>query len=146
LILLDGGKGHVSVIKEVLSDMEIDIPVFGMAKDDYHKTRTLCDEENEISIAKEKQVYMLVYKIQEEVHRFTISKMRASKEKSLKKSVLEEIEGIGSEKAKRLLSHFKGLNALKNASLDEIKAVKGISEKNAEAVFNYFSDDGKEKL
>ena len=138
LILLDGGKGHVSVIKDTLRRMHIDIPVFGMAKDDYHKTRTLCDEAGEISIAKEKLVYTLVYKLQEEVHRFTISKMRASKEKSLKKSVLEEIDGIGKEKARKLLAHFKSLSALKKASLDEIKQVKGISEKNAESVFEYF--------
>ena len=146
LLLLDGGKGHVSVIKETLAKMHIDIPVFGMAKDDYHKTRTLCTETEEISIAKEKAVYMLIYKIQEEVHRFTISKMRASKEKSLKKSVLEEIDGIGKEKAKALLSHFKSLSALKKASLDEIKLVKGISEKNAEKVFMYFSKDKDDQL
>lgn len=144
LLLLDGGKGHVSVIKEVLKRMHVDIPVFGMAKDDYHKTRTLCTEDEEISIAKEKQVYMLVYKLQEEVHRFTVSKMRASKEKSLKRSVLEEIDGIGSEKAKKLLLHFKSLSALKKASLEEIKAVNGISEKNAENVYNYFlAEKGK---
>ncbi|MBE6718838.1 MAG: excinuclease ABC subunit UvrC [Ruminococcaceae bacterium] len=144
LILLDGGKGHVSVIKEVLRSMGMDIPVFGMAKDDYHKTRTLCDEQGEISIAKEKQVYMLIYKLQEEVHRFTISKMRASKEKSLKKSVLEDIDGIGKEKAKKILAHFKTLSALKKASLDEIRCVKGISDKNAKAVFDYFNGQ-KEK-
>ena len=141
LILLDGGKGHVSVIKEVLKKMGIDIPVFGMAKDDYHKTRTLCTEDEEISIAKEKQVYMLIYKLQEEVHRFTISKMRSSKEKTFRKSILEEIDGIGSEKAKKILAHFKSLSALKKASLEEIKMVKGISEKNAENVFKYFSAD-----
>lgn len=141
LILLDGGKGHVSVIKKLLADKGINIPVFGMAKDDYHKTRTLCDEENEISIAKEKQVYMFIYKLQEEVHRFTISKMRASKEKTMKKSSLEQIDGIGREKAKKLLAGFKSLSALKEASLDEIKAIKGISEKNAENVFNYFRQD-----
>ncbi len=138
LLLLDGGKGHVSVIKETLKNMGLDIPVFGMAKDDYHKTRTLCDEESEISIAKEKQVYTLIYKLQEEVHRFTISKMRSSKEKTLKKSVLEEIDGIGKEKAKKILLHFKSLSNIKKASLDEIKQVKGISAKNAEDIFNYF--------
>lgn len=138
LILLDGGKGHVSTVKEVLQKMKIDIPVFGMAKDDYHKTRTICDEDSEISIAKEKQVYTLVYKLQEEVHRFTISKMRASKEKTLKKSVLEDIDGIGREKARKILAHFKTLSALKKASLDEIKQVKGISAKNAESVYEYF--------
>ena len=145
LLLLDGGRGHVSVIREVLRNMHIDIPVFGMAKDDYHKTRTLCTEDGEISIAKEKQVYMLVYKLQEEVHRFTVSKMRASKEKSLKKSVLEEIDGIGCEKAKKLLAHFKSLSALKRASLDELRMVKGISAKNAEDVFNYFSAEKGEQ-
>ena len=138
LILLDGGKGHVSTVKETLAKLGLNIPVFGMAKDDYHKTRTICDEESEISIAKEKQVYALIYKLQEEVHRFTISKMRASKEKSMKKSVLEEIDGIGSEKAKKILAHFKTLTALKKASLDEIMQVKGISKKNAESVFEYF--------
>ena len=145
LLLLDGGRGHVSVIKEALSNMHVDIPVFGMAKDDYHKTRTLCTENEEISIAKEKSVYMLIYKIQEEVHRFTVSKMRASKEKTLKKSVLEEIDGIGKEKAKALLAHFKSLSALKDASAEEIKAVKGLSAKNAESVFMYFSKDGDDK-
>ena len=81
---------------------------------------------------------MFVYKLQEEVHRFTISKMRASKEKTMKKSSLEQIEGIGKEKAKKLLAHFKSLSALKEASLDEIKSVRGMSEKNAENVFNFF--------
>ena len=84
---------------------------------------------------------MLVYKLQEEVHRFTISKMRAAKEKTLKRSVLEEIDGIGGEKAKKLLAHFKSLSALKKASLEEIGSVKGISAKNAENVYNYFLKD-----
>ncbi len=138
LILLDGGKGHVSVIKDLLRRRNVNIPVFGMVKDDYHKTRTLCDEQDEISIGKEKQVYMFIYKLQEEVHRFTISKMRTSKEKTLKMSVLENINGIGKEKAKLLLKEFGGLSNIKKASLDELKSVKGISEKNAGAIFEYF--------
>lgn len=143
LILLDGGKGHVSVIKELMKELKLDIPVFGMTKDDYHKTRTLCDEGYEISIAKERQVYTFIYKLQEEVHRFTISKMRSSKEKTIKKSVLEEIDGIGKEKAKKLLAHFKGLGALKKASLEEIKQVKGISEKDAVNIYNYFLKESR---
>ena len=144
LILLDGGKGHVSVIKETLKSMNIDVSVFGMVKDEYHKTRMLCDENNEISIAKEKQVYALIYKLQEEVHRFTISKMRASKEKTMKRSSLEDIDGIGKEKARKLLLHFKTLSELKNASYEEIKSVKGISEKNARSVYEYFSKKQRE--
>ena len=134
LILLDGGKGHVGAVRKTLAEMGIDIPVFGMVKDDYHKTRTLCDDENEISIAKEKDVYMLLYALQEEVHRFTIGAMRSSKTKTLKKSVLEEIDGIGSEKAKKLLAHFGGLSKLKKATEDEIAKVPGISKKNASDV------------
>lgn len=143
LILLDGGKGHVSVIRELLCEMQLDIPVFGMVKDDYHKTRSLCDTESEISIAKEKQVYMLLYKLQEEVHRFTITKMRRSKEKTLKRSVLEDIEGIGSAKAKKILDHFKGLGALKKATAEEIASVNGISQKDADAVYKFLKEDKK---
>jgi excinuclease ABC subunit C len=84
---------------------------------------------------------MFIYKLQEEVHRFTISKMRSSKEKTLKKSLLENIDGIGSEKAKKLLKEFGGLSGVKNASLDELMKVKGISKKNARNVFEYFSKD-----
>jgi len=143
LILLDGGKGHVSVVRELLAKKNIDIPVFGMVKDDYHKTRTLCDDVDEISIAKEKQLFMFIYKLQEEVHRFTISKMRTSKEKTLKRSVLENIDGIGSEKAKKLLKEFGGLGGVKKASLDELRKVKGISENNALCVFEYFTKADK---
>ena len=79
LLLIDGGKGHVSVVKEVLREEKIDIPVFGMVKDDFHKTRSLCTEKDEINIAKEQSVFMLIYRIQEEVHRFTVDKVMKNK-------------------------------------------------------------------
>lgn len=143
LILLDGGKGHVSVAKEVLREEGIDIPVFGMVKDDFHKTRALCTDSAEINIAKDRAVFVLVYSIQEEVHRFTVGKTMASKRSTMKHSSLEKISGIGPAKAKRLLEAFGTLSALKNAAESEIRAVKGISEADAERIYEYFHGKGK---
>ena len=143
LILLDGGIGHVNVIKELMSEMNLDIPVFGMVKDEHHKTRTLTDGENEISIAKNQEMFNFFYKIQEEVHRYTFGRMDASRRKSVKSSSLVEIEGIGQSKAKALLRHFGTLSAIKKASLEELTAVSGISESIAKNVINHFSKQEK---
>lgn len=141
LMLIDGGKGHISSVKEVLRYHGIDIPVFGMVKDDYHKTRALCTDTEEINIAKERSVYILIYKIQEEVHRFTVGKVNAAKRSTLKHSSLEKIAGIGAVKAKKLLGEFGTIAALKNASEAEISAVNGISKADAKNIYNYFKSN-----
>ena len=141
LILLDGGRGHVSVVKELLTELGIDVPVFGMVKDDFHKTRALCTECEEISIAKENALFVFIYKLQEEVHRFTVSKMSRAKNKTLTKSTLTKIKGIGDAKAKALLKAFGGYSGVKNASLDELVSVKGISRADAENIIDYFKKD-----
>lgn len=141
LIFLDGGMTHVGVIKELFLKLGIDIPVFGMVKDEHHKTRTIVTDKEEISIAKEQSVFVFVYKLQEEVHRFSVSKMDNAKRKTLKKSSLENIDGIGSLKARKILSHFKTLSALKEASVKEISMVKGIGEKDAQRVFEYLKNN-----
>ncbi len=138
LLLLDGGKAHVSVIKDVLNEIGIDIPVFGMVKDEFHKTRALTTENEEISIAREQSVFLLIYKIQEEVHRYTISRMSNAKRKSLKHSSLESISGIGPTKAKTLLNAFGGLKGVKEATADQLLKVKGISEKDAHNIIKHF--------
>lgn len=138
LILLDGGKGHVSVARELMDEMGIDIPVFGMVKDDYHKTRALCTDTEEISIARENSVFVFIYKLQEEVHRFTVSKMSNAKVKTVTKSSLTKISGIGDAKAKLLLKHFGGLTGVKNACIEELSSVKGISRNDAENIISYF--------
>ena len=135
LILLDGGKGHVSVVRGLLSEMDLDIPVFGMVKDDFHKTRALCTEDEEISIAREQAVFTFIYRIQEEVHRFTVSRMDAAKRKTLTHSSLTKIKGIGDAKAKILLKAFGGLGGVKNASEEALAAVKGISKADAQHVY-----------
>ena len=143
LLLIDGGKGHVSAVKEVLREENIDLAVFGMVKDDFHKTRALCTDTEEINIAKERAIFMLIYKIQEEVHRFTVGKVMAAKRATMKHSSLEKIQGIGPSKAKKLLVSFGTLAALKNASESEISAVKGISAEDAHNVFEYFREKDK---
>lgn len=138
LILLDGGKTHVGTVREVLNEMEIEIPIFGMVKDDFHKTRALCTEDEEISIAREQAVYGLIFRIQEEVHRYTVTKMSNAKSKTMKKSSLEKIKGIGTSKAKSLLAHFGGITAIKNASFEELLAVKGITKNDAQSIIDYY--------
>ncbi len=144
LILLDGGRGHVSVVKELFAELELDIPVFGMVKDSYHKTRALCTEDAEINIARDQQVFVFIYKIQEEVHRFTVSRMEGAKRKTLKRSSLETVKGIGPTKAKTLLSAFGGLGKLKTAEEAEIARVKGISAADAKNIFEHFHGDKKQ--
>ncbi len=147
LILLDGGRGHVSVVRELLAEAGLEIAVFGMVKDEFHKTRALCTDTEEISIAKERDVFSLIYRIQEEVHRYSVLQMGNAKRKTLKTSTLTAIPGIGAEKAKRLLAAFGGSRAVKQASEEEISKVRGISAKDARAVWAYYHEptDKKEK-
>lgn len=142
LILLDGGMTHVSVAKKLFAELGVDVPVFGMVKDDHHKTRTIVTDTDEVSISREAEVFRFIYKIQEEVHRFTVSRMSSAKGRTLKKSSLESIIGIGPSKAKKLLSAFSTISRLKSASVEEIAAVKGISEENAKSVYDYFHSKG----
>lgn len=144
LILLDGGKGHVSVIRQLLLEEGVDIPVFGMVKDAYHKTRALSDDTSEISIAKEHDVFVFCYKLQEEVHRYTIGRMHNAKRKSVKRSSLTDIKGIGPSKSKALLAHFKSISALRNADREELLTVKGINKTDADVIINHFMTENKE--
>jgi excinuclease ABC subunit C len=123
-----------------MSKLGLDIPVFGMVKDEYHKTRALSSDEEDISIAREQAVFNFIYKLQEEVHRFTITKMSNSRSKAIKRSSLEDIEGIGPAKAKALLAHFKTISKIKEADISDISAVKGISNADAERIVGYFNN------
>ena len=137
LILLDGGEAHVHVGKEVLSSLGLEIPLFGMVKDDYHKTRALTDGERELSIALDHGVYTFIYKLQEEAHRFAVKGTMASKTKTLTHSSLEKIEGIGPAKAKKLLAAMS-LSEIRVAGEEKLAAVSGISAENARAIATYY--------
>ena len=121
--------------------MNINIPVFGMVKDEYHKTRAIAGEheDEEVSIAREQAVFGFIYRLQEEVHRFTIGRMRNAKRKSVKRSSLTEIDGIGQQKAKALLSHFHSITAIKNADIEQLMTVKGVTETNARMIKQYYA-------
>jgi len=144
LILLDGGKGHVSAIKKVLEEFgqecsEIaDIPVLGMVKDEFHKTRVLTDGEKEINIAKDQAVFVLFYKIQEEVHRYALKRMDQKRRGTVKKSALQDIGGIGPAKIKNLFLRFGSVDEIKNASAQELAKTKGITKTDADNIINYF--------
>lgn len=138
LILLDGGRGHVSVVRELMEELGLDIPVFGMVKDDFHKTRALCTDDEEISIAREREVFVLLYKLQEEVHRFTVSRMSNAKTRALTHSSLTRIPGIGDAKAKKLLTTLGGLAGVRAADEAALAAVPGISRADAVRIRAYF--------
>ena len=143
LLLLDGGIGHVNIISDALEENGYSIPVFGMVKDDHHKTRTLVSKDGEIDISKMTDVFNFVYSLQEEVHRYTVKRMTNAKRKTVKHSSLEKISGIGPVKAKKLMLHFKTLTALKNASVDEISSVSGISRSDADKIYEHFRNERK---
>ena len=140
LILLDGGKGHVGVVRELAREMGVDVPIYGMVKDDFHKTRALCTDQDEISIAKENAVFQFIYGIQEEVHRYSVGTMKKAKSKTLVTSSLTKIPGIGPAKAAALLKMPGGLQAVKRASRQELMAIKGIGEKDADAIIQHFKE------
>lgn len=137
VILLDGGAAHVSTVREILDEEELGISLFGMVKDDYHKTRAITDGEREISIARDPLVYGFVYNLQEEAHRFAVKNSQGAKIKTMTHSTLEKINGIGAKKAKALLSSMP-LAKIKTASVEELARVSGITKKDAENIYNYF--------
>jgi excinuclease ABC subunit C len=146
LVLVDGGKGHVSSVCEVLNETGVDVPVAGMAKDDRHRTRSLVLPDREIELAGIPVVFRLIASIQEEAHRFALSynrKMRAARHS---KSELDEIAGIGPERKKALLMHFKSVKKIREATVEELSSVKGISENTARLIYEHFRNrkgDGK---
>lgn len=140
LILMDGGKGQVHIAEKVLMDMGLDIPVCGMVKDDYHRTRAVFFEEEEIAIDKTSEAFRLVTRIQDEAHRFAIEYHRSLRSKTQIRSILEDIPGIGPARRKALMRHFGDINKIREASVEELKQVSSMNESAAEAVYHFFRD------
>ena len=140
LILLDGGQQQVNAVKPIIEAFGLDVPVFGMVKDNKHRTRAISSGGEEISIHEGRRVFTLVSTIQEEVHRFAITYHKHKHAKSSVHSKLTEIDGIGEKKAAALIKHFKSLSRIKEAKKDELSAVAGISEKDAERILGFFEN------
>ncbi|CEH32718.1 excinuclease ABC subunit UvrC [Romboutsia lituseburensis] len=138
LILLDGGKGQVSAVKKVLQANGVEIPLWGMYKDDKHRTKGLISQEKEIELDKTSNLYRFVASIQEEVHNYAITYHRSLRNKSLTKSVLDDIQGIGEKRKKALLNHFKDIEAIKKATFEELLEVEGMNKASCESVYNFF--------
>lgn len=138
LILLDGGKGQVSAVKKVLELNDVDIPLWGMYKDDKHRTKGLICKEKEIELDKTTSLYRFIASIQEEVHNYAITYHRSLRNKALTKSILDDIQGIGEKRKKALLSHFKDVEAIKEATFEDLLEVEGMNKSIAENVYNFF--------
>ena len=122
LLLIDGGAQHARIAELVLQELSVDIPVFGMVKDNKHRTRALItSDESEIAIDGQQSVFSLIGRIQEETHRFAINYHRKLRSKRLQYSELDEIPGIGPKRKQSLLKHFQSVTAIKNASLNELE-------------------------
>ncbi|MCL2056326.1 MAG: excinuclease ABC subunit UvrC [Oscillospiraceae bacterium] len=135
LILLDGGKGHVGTVEPLVREMGHSIPVFGMVKDDRHRTRAIAGDGGEIAVSSARSAFTLISSIQEEAHRFAVSHMRSKRSKSAFALSLETVEGIGEKRARALFKHFKTQAAMKNASEEELAAVPGMTKAAARAVY-----------
>jgi len=139
MILLDGGAGQVNAVLPVLRELNINIPVCGMVKDDKHRTRGLIYNGREIELPKGSKVFRLISAIQEEAHRFAISYHKSLRRKTSVKSALDDIPGIGPARRKALLKSFGSLKNIKKASLEELEKVQGMNRKAAEVVYNFFN-------
>lgn len=139
LILLDGGIGQVNAVKEALMPFDFDVPVFGMVKDNKHRTRAIAWGGGEITINDNRSVFTLVSEIQEEVHRFSIGYHRKKHAKGGLTLSLTQINGIGEQKAKALFKEFKTIKAIKNASVEDLQRVNGINKDLAEKIYLYYN-------
>ena len=139
LILLDGGKGQVSAVLPVVASFGLTIPVFGMVKDDRHRTRAIVSDRGEIAIRPNRAVFTFVTGIQDEVHRCAITFNRQQRKKALG-STLEEIPGIGKKRAKELLRFFRTVKNISGASIEELEQAPGITHPAAVNVYRYFHE------
>ncbi len=141
LILLDGGVGQVNAVKAVLERRNITVPLFGMVKDNHHRTRAITGDGGEIALTSKRAAFTLVSSIQEEVHRFSVKYHREKHRSASLSSSLTDIEGVGKTRAAALLRRFKTLKAISEADIDELAAVPGMNKKAAEAVKKAFCGD-----
>ena len=139
LILLDGGKGQVSAVKKVLEENGEDIPLWGMYKDDRHRTKGLLNGEKTIELDRTTSLYRFVAGIQEEVHNYSISYHRSLRDKKMTKSILDDIPGIGPKRKKALMDKFKDVDKLKEASKDDLVAIDGITDRLADEVLRHIN-------
>ena len=143
LVLIDGGKGQYSVARETMNELGLhDIPIIAIAKGKFRNSgnETFFHNEKEFKFEKNDPTLFFLQRIRDEAHRFAISAHRAKRKKGISKSLLDQIEGIGSVRKRALLNHFGSARAVESASLEEIKSVEGVEEKVAKKIYNFFHE------
>ncbi len=145
LLMMDGGRGQVNIALEVLGELGLDIPVCGMVKDDHHRTRGLYYQNVEIPIDRHSEGFRLITRIQDEAHRFAIEFHRSLRGKDQVKSILDDIAGIGNTRRKALMRHFKSMDAIREASVEELARVPGMNQRAAESVYQFFRQTSDDK-
>lgn len=143
LILLDGGKGQVAAVKQVLQSKNINVPLFGMVKDDKHRTRAVTGEGGEIAISSKRALFTFLSKMQDEVHRFAIGYHHSRRSKNTFKSSLTNIEGVGEVRARALLKHFRTIENISEADLNELENAPKMTKDTALSVYKYFHSEGE---
>lgn len=145
LIMMDGGRGQVNIAEGVMAGLGLDIPVCGMVKDDYHRTRGLFFHNVEMPIDTHSEGFKLITRVQDEAHRFAIEYHRSLRSKAQTHSMLEDIEGIGPTRRKALLRAFGSVEAVREASLDQLRHAPSMDSGSAENVWNFFHEHDKIK-
>ncbi len=138
LIMIDGGKGQVNIALEVLDKLNLFIPVCGLVKDDFHNTRGIIYNNKEINLDENSVGFRLIYRIQEEAHRFAISYHRSLRSKNMFRSELDDIRGIGDKRKKELLKHFGSIDNIKNADIEELVKVKSMNKRVSQELYQHF--------
>ncbi len=138
LIMLDGGLGHVNAVGKVFDEIGVTVPLCGMVKDDRHRTRGLVLPDREIDLTSNLNVLRFVTSIQDEAHRFALDYNKKLRAKRYSKSILDEADGIGPKRKKALLKHFGSVSRMRQAGVDDLEAVEGISRPLAEKLYEFF--------
>lgn len=139
LILMDGGRGQVNIALSVLEELGIDIPVCGMVKDDNHRTRGLYYHNIELPIDTHSEGFKLITRIQDEAHRFAIEYHRSLRSKTQVRSVLDDIPGVGPARRKALMRHFKSLEEIRQATVEELMEIPEMNERTAQEIVAFFA-------
>ena len=145
LIMMDGGRGQVNIALGVLEKLDLNIPVCGMVKDDFHRTRALYYNNEIIEFPKNSEAFRMITRLQDEAHRFAITYHKALRGKEQVHSVLDDIKGIGPARRKSLMKHFKDIGKIKEASVTELCEADGITENVAEEIYRFFHEDTSKK-
>ena len=141
LIMMDGGRGQVNIALEVLEKLNLHIPVCGMVKDDNHRTRGLYFNNVELPIDRNSECFRLITRIQDEAHRFAITFHRQLRSKGQVHSILDDIPGVGPARRKDLMRSFENIEAIRNATVDNLKELPSMNEKSAQEVYKFFHQD-----